>query len=246
MIRQQEYGIFELVAGYSSTSLTTRLGDGGSSADHGMAHIGSQRFPTQESFASRCIFQKKGSYTYTNPEFALAFPAGYYWYGGKRKGPGRPPKWVDRLLQSGLRSAQGSQQNDNDPTPRSPGSEDALPTVMDDADSLSEAQDTEQQSHSNPETPPMDPSPEDGVVCGGDDWFRDGLPEECAQHSSGTSSAPPFRESSATPKQPSPDPPAEDSVVKTTPEAVKEPDRESESRVHGRPRRRIKPPERLM
>ena len=25
-------------------------------------------------------------------------PAGYYWYGGKRKGPGRPPKWVDKLL----------------------------------------------------------------------------------------------------------------------------------------------------
>ena len=169
-----------------------------------------------------------------------AFPAGYYWYGGKRKGPGRPPKWVDRLLQSGLRSAQGSQENDNDPTPRSPGSEDALPTVMDDADSLSEAQGTDQQSHSNPETPPMDPSAEDGVVCGGDDGF---LPEECAQHSSGTSSAPSFRESSATPKQPSLDPPAEDSIVKTTPEAVKEPDRESESRVHGRPRRRI---ERLM
>ena len=29
------------------------------------------------------------------------FPAGFYWYGGKRKGPGRPPKWVDRLLESG-------------------------------------------------------------------------------------------------------------------------------------------------
>ena len=22
------------------------------------------------------------------------FPAGYFWYGGKRAGPGRPPKWV--------------------------------------------------------------------------------------------------------------------------------------------------------
>ena len=29
------------------------------------------------------------------------FPAGFYWYGGKRKGHGRPPKWVNRLLQSG-------------------------------------------------------------------------------------------------------------------------------------------------
>lgn len=28
----------------------------------------------------------------------LKFPAGYYWYGGKHKGPGRPPKWVDQLL----------------------------------------------------------------------------------------------------------------------------------------------------
>ena len=27
-----------------------------------------------------------------------AFPAGYYWYGNKRMGPGRPPKWVDKLL----------------------------------------------------------------------------------------------------------------------------------------------------
>ena len=29
------------------------------------------------------------------------FPAGYYWCGGKRKGPGRPPKWVDMMLRSG-------------------------------------------------------------------------------------------------------------------------------------------------
>ena len=26
------------------------------------------------------------------------FPAGFYWYGGKRRGPGRPPKWVTTLL----------------------------------------------------------------------------------------------------------------------------------------------------
>ena len=24
--------------------------------------------------------------------------AGYYWYGNKRKGPGRPPKWVEKIL----------------------------------------------------------------------------------------------------------------------------------------------------
>ena len=28
------------------------------------------------------------------------FPAGFYWYGGSRKGPGQPPLWVDKLLQS--------------------------------------------------------------------------------------------------------------------------------------------------
>ena len=26
------------------------------------------------------------------------FPAGYYWYGKTKKGPGHPPKWVDQLL----------------------------------------------------------------------------------------------------------------------------------------------------
>ena len=34
------------------------------------------------------------------------FPAGYYWYGSKRKGPGRPPKWVEELM------------NDDCPDPR--------------------------------------------------------------------------------------------------------------------------------
>lgn len=27
------------------------------------------------------------------------FPAGYYWYGGRRRGPGHPPKWVDKMEQ---------------------------------------------------------------------------------------------------------------------------------------------------
>ena len=26
------------------------------------------------------------------------FPAGYFWYGGKRKGSGKPPRWVEELL----------------------------------------------------------------------------------------------------------------------------------------------------
>ena len=28
------------------------------------------------------------------------FPSGFYWYGGKRRGPGRPPKWVLKVLNS--------------------------------------------------------------------------------------------------------------------------------------------------
>ena len=30
--------------------------------------------------------------------YPINFPAGFYWYGGKSKGPGRPPKWVEQLL----------------------------------------------------------------------------------------------------------------------------------------------------
>ena len=32
----------------------------------------------------------------------IDFPAGYYWYGSKRRGPGRPPKWVDSLLSGSI------------------------------------------------------------------------------------------------------------------------------------------------
>jgi len=35
------------------------------------------------------------------------FPAGYYWYGGKRKGTGAPPKWVDNLLNQSESSTSG-------------------------------------------------------------------------------------------------------------------------------------------
>ena len=30
------------------------------------------------------------------------FPAGFYWYGGRRRGPGRPPKWVASLMDTHL------------------------------------------------------------------------------------------------------------------------------------------------
>ena len=28
----------------------------------------------------------------------VSFPCGYYWYGSKRRRPGRPPKWVEKLM----------------------------------------------------------------------------------------------------------------------------------------------------
>ena len=32
------------------------------------------------------------------------FPASFYWYGARRPGPGRPPKWVDRILRDPIES----------------------------------------------------------------------------------------------------------------------------------------------
>ena len=32
------------------------------------------------------------------PYYPNEFPAVYLWYGGKRKGKGKPPKWVEKLL----------------------------------------------------------------------------------------------------------------------------------------------------
>ena len=33
----------------------------------------------------------------------VGFPPGYYWYGNRQPGPGRPPKWVTRLLEDSTR-----------------------------------------------------------------------------------------------------------------------------------------------
>ena len=30
----------------------------------------------------------------------VSFPAGYYWYGGRKQGPGHPPKWLERIFQN--------------------------------------------------------------------------------------------------------------------------------------------------
>ena len=36
------------------------------------------------------------------------FPGGFYWYGGRRHGPGRPPRWVSKVLDSHLSGQGGS------------------------------------------------------------------------------------------------------------------------------------------
>ena len=44
------------------------------------------------------------------------FPAGFYWYGGKQKGPGRPPKWVEQFLDSGHPCQQSDVQEEGQTT----------------------------------------------------------------------------------------------------------------------------------
>ena len=39
------------------------------------------------------------------------FMAGYYWYGNKRKGPGRPPKWVENVLAGTSDCGKGSEED---------------------------------------------------------------------------------------------------------------------------------------
>ena len=46
------------------------------------------------------------------------FPSGHYWYGDRRSGPGRPPKWIDRLLDPGDHdSAKDAAATDHSPDP---------------------------------------------------------------------------------------------------------------------------------
>ena len=53
--------------------------------------------------AEICIHQERVKKCPSN------FPAGFYWYGRHRRGPGRPPKWVQSLLEGDNRK--------NEPTP---------------------------------------------------------------------------------------------------------------------------------
>ena len=44
-------------------------------------------------------------------------PAGFFWYGTRRASPGRPPKWIDRLLRGDLCTTQKRSEDSDHPTP---------------------------------------------------------------------------------------------------------------------------------
>ena len=87
----------------------------------------------------------------------LQFPAGYFWYGGRRKGPGRPPKWVDTLLASGRTCISNSTAEDEgSPDGPSTGEEDSsdMPE-MDQVDSVEEPQLSGSEQSKAPHSAPM-------------------------------------------------------------------------------------------
>ena len=90
-------------------------------------------------------------------------PAGFYWYGSRRSSPGRPPKWVDKLLQGTTSTTADSPE----------------PVYQSDATS------TEDNDHSNPEDPNLNEEPEqtspatitpqdNGDALSGEGWDQEG------------------------------------------------------------------------
>jgi len=81
----------------------------------------------------------------------LNFPAGFYWYGGNSKGPGRSPKWVEQLL--GENSTQCTVTNQND-------DEDAheVSDELTDTDESSDLMNSEDEEQSDDEEPQIYPT----------------------------------------------------------------------------------------
>ena len=92
-----------LVTRYWSASLKTNLADGASYPDPGY------RIIAKSDTGVTCVkvyYPQDGPIRVHQSRVCLCpqdFPAGYFWYGGKRRGPGRPPRWVEDLLRSGTR-----------------------------------------------------------------------------------------------------------------------------------------------
>ena len=69
------------------------------------------------------------------------FPAGYYWYGRKQHSPGRPPRWLETLLDT-------VNENEENGSSISPGIEQLDPSLSPEGDGA------ESESESNPESEP--------------------------------------------------------------------------------------------
>ena len=67
------------------------------SQDPGMAHTGSLHYLPLMSLSLKYISLRTSLSVFTSLESNHA-PRTFYWYGGKRRGPGRPPKWVSAVL----------------------------------------------------------------------------------------------------------------------------------------------------
>ena len=46
--------------------------------------------------------------------------AGNYWYGSRRKEPGQPPKWVEKILSDGVEDPEGAEPEDEEPKDQEP------------------------------------------------------------------------------------------------------------------------------
>ena len=66
------------------------------------------------------------------------FPAGYYWYGSKRRGPGRPPRWVEQVLmdsqQPVMQTDRADQQTSTPATTEDASGSTLTPTLQTDGD----------------------------------------------------------------------------------------------------------------
>lgn len=79
------------------------------------------------------------------------FPASYYWYGGKWKGPGFPPKWVDCLLLFGTTGVTQADSTDH------PNTKDAESNNALEADTSMGEGDSSMEQHLRPQY--LQPSP---------------------------------------------------------------------------------------
>ena len=78
---------------------------------HGTVYIVSSSVDTQMSLSSRCMPPQDGKLHIHQSRVVPCLPelpAGFFWYGTRHAGPGRPPKWVMGLLAGQLPASAAS------------------------------------------------------------------------------------------------------------------------------------------